>query len=105
MRHRFLMNGDPVGTCIRKDGDELVGVLDHQVAVEWQVRDFSDRGHHWRTDRQVGHEVSVHDIEVHQCSASCFCSANLFRQSCEVGGKNGGGKLGQRGFADPGALV
>ena len=42
----------------------VAGVGHHQVAVEVGVGVAADGGHHRRPDRQVGHEVPVHDIHV-----------------------------------------
>jgi len=37
----FLMNGDPIGAGIGKDGDKLVRTFDHEMTIECGFRDFA----------------------------------------------------------------
>ena len=64
------MHADPVGPGIGKGGDELVGVLDHQVAIEGQVGRLAQALHHRRPEGDVGHKMPVHDVHVDDRAAA-----------------------------------
>ena len=61
---------DVHGATVRAGRGELVeqisGVVDHEVAVEVHVGTRTQAFDHWRADRQVRHEVAVHDVDVQQ---------------------------------------
>ena len=40
------------------------GRVDHEVAVQGAVGDGPQRGDHHRAERDRGHEVSVHDVDM-----------------------------------------
>ena len=57
-----------VGAGLREVVEEITRVVDHQVAVEVQVGTRSKARNDGRADREVRHEVAVHDIDVQQVS-------------------------------------
>src|ERR1051325_2633922 len=57
----FLMHRDPVGARIGKRRDELVGALDHQVAIERDAGDFPEGGDDGGSNSNVRDEVAIHD--------------------------------------------
>jgi len=73
----------------RKVGEDAIDRLDHQVDVDWRADAVvAQRFANKRTDRQVRHEVIVHDIEMHDIR-TCFENRfDVFAQPREVGGKN-----------------
>ena len=85
------MNGDRIGACLDECADVLARIFDHQVRVERQLRDFADRLHHRDADRQIGHEMAVHHVEMDRVGAGCFDLANFVAESSEVSGENRGG--------------
>ncbi len=84
----LLMNGNPVCACLDEDGDELVGILDHQVAVERQVGDFAQGLHNRWSNGQVGDEMAVHDIDMDHRAATLGGTADLICQMGEVRRQN-----------------
>ncbi len=80
----FLMDRDPVGACVGESRNELVGIFDHQMAVEGNVNRFSQRSNHWRPNRDVGHEMPIHDVDVQKGSATAQCCVRILRQTGEI---------------------
>src|ERR1035438_8692103 len=66
----FLMHDHLVCARVDEDGCVLVRIGDHQVFVQRQPRDFANGGHHRRPDRQVGHEVAVHHVQMQHGGAA-----------------------------------
>ena len=62
--HSFLVHRNPIGARIGESRNIFVRILDHQVAIERQRRDLAQRLHHRRPDREIGHEMSIHDVDV-----------------------------------------
>ena len=67
----FLVHGDPIRASVCKRGNVAVGILDHQVAVENGVgKRFAQRSHDRRANRDVRHEVTIHNVQVqHRATA------------------------------------
>src|SRR5205823_6002549 len=63
------MRNDSASVC--KRGNVAVGILDHQVAVENGVgKRFAQRSHDRRANRDVRHEVTIHNVQVqHRATA------------------------------------
>ena len=53
-----------VGTGVGEVAEQHPGVVDHEVAVEEEVGVLAERAHHDGPDREVGHEVAVHHVDV-----------------------------------------
>ena len=79
----LLLDADHVGAGLGEGGDEGVGVLDHEVAVKGESGDLADGGDDGRPKGDVGDEVSVHDIDVHDGAATALGCGDL------------GGKVGE----------
>jgi len=93
----FLMDGNPVGAGLGEGFDEVVGIFDHQVAVEWDVADgFAQRGDYRRADSDVGDEMTVHDVDMEHGAASVDGGLCLGAELGEVGGEDGGCEFDQR---------
>jgi hypothetical protein len=60
---------------------------------ERQLRHALQRGDDGRPDRDVRHEMAVHDVDVQQIRAAGFHARHFVRQAREVGGEDGGGDL------------
>ena len=58
------------GARIDEIFDIALGLLDHQVDVEWKLRCAPHRLRDDRTDGDVGHEVTVHHVDVHPVGAA-----------------------------------
>ena len=68
--------------------DIAFGFFDHQVDVQWQRRRAVCCADDGRTDRQVGHEVPIHDIDMNPVCTRGFDGLDFLAQSGEVAGKN-----------------
>ncbi len=84
----FLMHADPVGTGIDKGRNVLVGILDHQVNIQWHVHVFTQGGDHGRTNRDVGHKVTVHHIDVQNCCPRRQHGRYLFCKTRKISRQN-----------------
>src|SRR6266567_152262 len=84
----FLVHGNPVNAGVGKRGNELVWILDHQVAVKRQLRRLAQRLHHRRPYREVGNEVSIHDIHMDDTAATLGSGAHLLAQPGKISGEN-----------------
>jgi len=60
----FLMHRDPVRTGLHEVGDELVGVLDHEMTIERQAGDFPQRSYDRRPDGEIRNEMAIHNVDV-----------------------------------------
>ena len=85
----LLMHGDHVGAGLGEGGDEGVGVLDHQVAVERQLGDGAQGLDHGRAEGDVGDKVAVHDIDVDDGAAAALGRGDFVGEMGEVGGEDG----------------
>ena len=85
----LVVDADPVGPGVGKRGDELVGILDHQVAIERQVGDLAQAFHHRRPDGDVGHKMAVHDVDVDDRAAAALGRGNLVRQMGKIRREDG----------------
>jgi hypothetical protein len=80
----LVVDAHPVGPGLGKGGDELVRVLDHQVAVERQMGHLAQAlDHHW-PNGDVGHKMAVHHIHVDDGSAAPAGRGDLIRQMGEI---------------------
>src|SRR5688500_15720273 len=61
---------------------------DHQVSIDRQTSKTGKRFHDGQTDRDVGHEMSVHHVNVQNIGSAAFDGAYFIAQTREVGGQN-----------------
>ena len=92
----LVVDADPVGSGIGKRGDEVVGILDHEVAIEGQACGLAQALDDRRAEGDVGDEVAVHDVDMDDGSATAFGCGNLVGEVREVGGQDGGEQLDHR---------
>lgn len=82
----------PVSVPARPDGrervEEEVGVRDHQVRLEGETGDLAKRADKGRTHGKVGHELSVHHVNMDPVGAGCFSLRHLLTQAGEVSREN-----------------
>ena len=71
-----------------KAGMYCVRILDHQVNIQRRRDVLAQRGHHRRTDRDVGHEMAVHHVHVQHGCASLQRGSNLLGQAGEISRQN-----------------
>ena len=80
----FAVDGDRVASRVGEGVDVSDGVVDHQVGIEESVRVSSDGLDHRRSERYVGDEHPVHNIEVDPVRAGLVCPGDLLAESGEV---------------------
>lgn len=80
----FAMDCDSVAPRVGEGVDVSDGVVDHQVGIEESVRVSSDGLDHRRSERYVGDEHPVHNIEVDPVRAGLVCPGDLLAESGEV---------------------
>ena len=87
--HRGLgVEGEDVGARVGVLGDVLLRPLDHQVDVEGTVGEPPERPDHRRAEREVGHEVPVHHVDVDPLGAAGDGLLELLAQPAEVGAQH-----------------
>lgn len=80
----FVVHADPVSPRFGEGGDELICILDHEVAIERQLCDLAQRLHDRWPKRDVGDEVAVHHVDVNDSTAAALGGSDIFRQPGEV---------------------
>ncbi len=90
MGNRLLMHGEDIGAGLGEIGDIAVGIFNHQVHVEGQVRHLARRFDDQRTDGDVRHEMAVHDIHMHIIGAGRLDGTDFFPEAGKIRRQNGG---------------
>jgi hypothetical protein len=80
----FLMDRNPVCARLGELRYKFVGIFNHQVAIERQVRNFSQRLYDRRPDGKIGDKMPIHNIDVDRRSAAVRGTLNLIRQTREI---------------------
>src|SRR4029077_9872538 len=71
-----------------KSRNVVVGIFDHQVAIQDRIgKRFSEGRHDGRPDGDVRHEVAVHHVHVEQRAAALERSFRVVAQPREVSGE------------------
>ncbi len=84
----LVMHAHPVRPRIGQRGNKFVRILDHQMAIEGELRHLPHRRHHRRTKGDIGHEMAIHHIQMDDGSTTALGGLDLVSQMREVGGKN-----------------
>ncbi len=77
-----------IGAGLGEVGNILFRLNDHQVNVEGLFGDGPEGLHHQGTDRDVGNEATVHDIDMNPVGTGFIHGADVLAQACEVGGED-----------------
>ncbi len=85
----FLMDRNPVRAGIGESRDELVGIFDHQMAVEGNIDGLAKARDNRRPNRNIGHKVAVHHIDMEEGGATSHRGIGIFSQAGEIGRQNG----------------
>ena len=84
----FLVHRYPVDSGFGKCGNEVVRILNHQVAVQRQLGNLPQRLHHRRPDREVGNEVPIHNIDMDDAGSASAGGDHLLAQPRKISRKN-----------------
>jgi len=93
MRSRLGVDGNDVGASLGEGLDIGVDGIDHQMNVENPVGMRTQRFHHARPEGDVGHEVSIHHIEMNPVGAGGGDIAHFLAEPGEIGGEDGGAMM------------
>jgi hypothetical protein len=77
---RLDMNRDRVCAGFDKTRDVMIGMLDHQVHIEWQFGLLAHKIDNRRAEGNVVDEMAVHDVAVNPIGACFFGGADLISQ-------------------------
>ena len=103
MPARFLMHRNPVRSRVREFRNVLVGVLYHQMTVQRKPGCLAQTFHHRRPDRQIGHKMPIHDVNMDHAAAARGSPLHLVRQVGEIGREYRGCKFDQDRVQDIGS--
>jgi hypothetical protein len=95
MNTGFLVNADPICTGIDEGRYEVVRVLDHQVAVQGDIRHLADGRNHRRTDREVRDKMPVHHVQMEQGRSRCNRLIYLLAKTSKICRQNGRSQFDQ----------
>ncbi len=91
---RLGMKRDVAGARRREIRNDAVHRSDHQMHVDRRLDVLAQRLAHHRTDREIGHVMIVHHVEMDAVGAGGEHGSHLLAESREVGGEDGGGDPG-----------
>ena len=81
------MHGESLGARLRKRSDKAVRMREHQVDIKMQFREGTESGDDLRAKTNVGHEMPIHDVEVHPRQPSLFDRTDTSDEFAVVGGE------------------
>ena len=84
MLRRFDMEGDTSRASLGIPLCPPIGVVDHEVTVSRYLNVSQQAGHQGQTEREVGHEVVVHDVEMDPLGCTPEAS-DFVREVSQVG--------------------
>jgi len=89
----FDMKRDILGLEWGEKIDEKCVVFDHEVDIEWSGRCAGDGLDDHRADGEVGDEMPIHHIDMHQVASAITDRRDIARKMTEVGREDTGGYL------------
>jgi len=92
----FLVDGDPFSAGFGKCGYELIRPFNHEMAIEWDFRDFAKRSYDGGPDRDVRDEMTIHHIHVENGGSPFDSGLGLRAEASEVSRQDGGSKFDHR---------
>src|SRR5690554_6845366 len=84
MGNRLLVHGDNLCPRRGKIGNVFIRVFDHKVHIQRQRGNWAKRLYHWGTNSDVGHEVTIHYINVDIVSACLLYRLYLFAEAGKI---------------------
>ena len=82
----LLMHGHDACAAVAHLGDELLGLDNHQVHVQWLVAQSLHMFDDGKAKRDVGHENAVHHVEVQQVGLAAVDHIDVLGEVAKVGG-------------------
>jgi hypothetical protein len=90
---RLGVDDEPLAPGLHVAGGQHVGRQHHQVGFERDVDPRAGRRDHVRTERQVGHELAVHDVPLDEVDTGLLEGLDLLAETGEVGREDRRGDL------------
>jgi hypothetical protein len=94
----FVVEGDDSGACLGEAGDVFFGFDDHQMYVQQFGRGLADGFHHRESERDVGDEYAVHDVDMYPFGGASVDHLRIAFQVAEIGRQHRGGYDSLHGF-------
>jgi hypothetical protein len=88
MNASLHVNRQNIRTGFDEFVEKRVGVRDHQVNIDRETCCTTDRTDNKRTDRDVGDEMSINDIDVNPVRTALVRRRDFVVQAGEIGRKN-----------------
>ena len=88
MGARLRVHGDHVRPGLRKRLNIFLRFDNHEMGVDGLRRRGTDRLHDQRTNRDVGHETAIHDIDVDPIGARLIDRLDFSLKTAKISGKD-----------------
>ena len=82
----FIMNRDNISTALYKFINIAVWILDHQMYIQNQIRDLTDRLQNRHTKRNARNKHAIHNIVVQILGSTLLRCCNIVSQMCKICG-------------------
>src|SRR5688572_15452962 len=83
------MDGDGIRAGFEKARQIMIGMLDHEMNIERELRQLAHRGHDRGANGNVIHEMAIHDVQVHPVSPGFFSAPDFGGELGAVRGDEG----------------
>src|SRR5437016_6242920 len=80
---RFHMNSDRVCAGFDESRHIMIGTLDHQMHIQWQICFFAYESNNVRPEGNVIDEMAVHDVAMNPIGACGFDTMDLLSEPRE----------------------
>ncbi len=80
----LLMHAHAIRTRLDENRSVGVRVLDHQMMIQFDVREPPDGFSNRRAHCEIRHEMTVHDVHMDHLGARFFHAPDFLAQSCKV---------------------
>jgi hypothetical protein len=74
----FIMHTHAIGTRFDEDGGVGIGVLNHEMMIQFDVGEAPEGFSYWRAERKIRNKVAIHDVHMQHFDAGGFDRPNLF---------------------------
>ncbi len=88
-RFRLDVDGNGIRAGFEEAGQIMIGMLDHEMNIERELRQLAHRGDDRGPKGNVIHEMAIHDVEMHPVSARFFGAPDFGGELGEIRGEEG----------------
>ena len=85
----FTLHQQVVRACVDEVLQVALRLDDHEMHIQRFPGRATDGLDHNRSERNIGNEPSIHDVDVDPIRAGCIDGSHLLCQAAEIGGENG----------------